>query len=160
MRLAIVSLVLGLAGPAHALSCLPPDFARSYADVAQAEARFTMVVGVLDFDPEQLPRVDWQRQQDTPPETHIPARLTGRSFQADGFTGRFALDVTLRVLCFGPWCGGATSGAEVLAFVNLDDKPPSVEVTPCGGHVFGADPATLARALACYRGEDCAAEDF
>lgn len=144
-----------LAGPAAALSCLPADVARTYGELAKAPERYTMVVGKLTFDEGLLPRTDWNDQMATPARTDIPARLVGSSLQSDGFTGPYARDITLRALCFGPWCAGGRSGAKVLAFVNLETSPPSVEITPCGGHRFDASADTLERALSCYRGESC-----
>ncbi|MGX9356326.1 hypothetical protein ACS3SW_14525 [Roseobacteraceae bacterium S113] len=157
MRLLPVLVAASLAaGPVSALSCLPHDFADVYAEVAQSEARYTMVIGALAFDTSALPVTDWDKQEDTPQMTNIPARLTGKSLQQGGFTGDYARDVVLNVACFGPWCAGAPEGEEILAFVNVDDAPPSISFTPCGGHSFS--PEMREQALACFNGGVCASQ--
>lgn len=125
---------------AVALSCLPPDIARTYAEAKQSEKLYLVVRGKLSFNEARLPKTDWKNQQDTPENTAIRARLNGQSLGRSGFNTKFASNVTLNVRCFGPWCGGIASGTRVVAFVEKNDSGYSVEITPCGGLTF-AEPS-------------------
>ncbi|WP_323765922.1 hypothetical protein [Marinovum sp.] len=144
---------------AQALTCLPPDVAATYREAAESTDRYTVVVGALTFDETQLPVTDMANQQNTPPETRIAARLTGEALTRAGFTFPYDREITLNAQCFGPWCAGAVSGAEYLAFVNLDRAVPEVAITPCGGFAFGQPTEAMRqRVIACFNGGDCVPE--
>lgn len=156
--LSALPLLLWSAG-AQALTCLPPDVAATYGEAAESADRYTVVVGALTFDEAQLPRTDMTDQQNTPPETRLAARLTGTALTRTGFTVPWDREITLTAQCFGPWCAGAESGADYLAFVNLDRDRPEVVITPCGGFAFGTPTEKMkARVVACFRGGSCLPE--
>ena len=161
MRLAL-ALALGLmAGPALALSCLPPDVARTYQQADEAEAAYVVVLGRLSFDESKLPVVDMARQQDTPPVTLIPARISGKALSRSGFVTEFDQEITLNARCFGPWCAGASSGTEYLAFLERTDGGYVLSLDPCGGFGFPQPQAEMvAQAVACFRGESCEPRPF
>lgn len=159
MKTACLSLVATcLAGPALALSCLAPDVMRSYAEAAASEKEYVVVHGTLSFDEAQLPPEDLL-QNDKPPETDIPARLSGTYLTEAGFEETFDRPVTLRALCLGPWCGRPASGSDYLAFLEKAGDGFLLEINPCGGFEF-ADPDTamLDKVAQCFRTGDCEAE--
>ena len=69
-----------------------------------------------------LPVPDMSRQHEIPPDTEIPAHLTGHALMQDGFTKPFDRPIMLNVQCFGPWCAGATSGIAYLGFLEQRDE--------------------------------------
>ena len=105
-HLALMLAVMLVAGPALALSCLPPDVARTYKQAAEAKETYIVVLGRLSFDASKLPKADMERQQETPPQTLIPARIEGTSLSQAGFETPFTANITLNARCFGPWCAG------------------------------------------------------
>ena len=144
------------AGPALSLSCLPPDVIRSYNEAAASEKSYVVVHGTLSFDEGQLPEVDLNRQDETPPETDIPGRLTGKSLSQAGFEAEFDRPVTVRAMCFGPWCGRPVSGTDYLSFLEKSGDSYVLAVTPCGGFEF-AEPtkAMLKQVTQCMQGNSC-----
>ena len=145
-----------LAGPALALSCLRPDVVRTYQSAAAAEEAYVVVQGTLDFDGRRLPKADASDRADTPPSTRIPARITGQALTRTGFDQTFDREITLDLLCFGPWCAGAKSGIPYLAFLRKTDTGYVLQLDPCGGFGF-AEPTgeMLTRVEGCYRGRAC-----
>ncbi len=144
------------AQPALSLSCLPPDVARTFNSAAQSEDQYVLVHGELRFDESKLPEVDFENQQDTPPDTFIPATLEGNALGLEGYSHPVEHDITLNVRCFGPWCGGAVSDIKYLAFLKKTDEGYTLELDPCGGMGFG-EPSEeqLNQAAQCMRGEAC-----
>ncbi|MBV2359679.1 hypothetical protein KUH32_07830 [Thalassococcus sp. CAU 1522] len=157
MRLLVVGLALTLSGgPADALSCIRPDAARDFQQAVASEDIWIVVNGVLRVDETLLPRTDWQRQQDMPPQTDIPARLTGKSLGPGGFTRDFDRAVTLRALCFGPWCGAVADGTEYLAFLKREGTGYVMFADPCGGNSHREPTDDLRRTVAhCFQGKPC-----
>lgn len=152
----MVLVLAGLSGPTFALSCLPHDVARTFQQAAEAEQPYIVVHGVLQFDETRLPKVDMANQQKTPPTTLIPAQITGKALSHDGFTTAFDRKITLTAHCFGPWCAGAPSGTDYVAFLETRADGFTLGLTPCGGFGFAApSKAMLATLKACLRGEQC-----
>lgn len=149
-------LLCALTGPALALSCLPPDVARTYQQAAAAEEAYFVVHARLEFDADALPRTDWRDQAATPPHTLISARMTGYALSKTGFDLLFDQPVTLDARCFGPWCAGAAPGTSYLAFLQRKDDGYLLALDPCGGMGF-ADPSpeTLRRVATCHSGGSC-----
>lgn len=152
----LAALLAVLATPALSLSCLPPDVARSYQRAAEAEEAYVVVSGVLRFDETRLPKADMSAQQDTPPETKIPARITGMALTQSGFDHAFDREITLNVLCFGPWCGGAKPDIRYLGFLQKTDTGYELVADPCGSFAF-AEPGDdmLHRVEQCFQGGPC-----
>ncbi|MFZ5964174.1 hypothetical protein ACOXXX_14605 [Thalassococcus sp. BH17M4-6] len=143
-----------LAGGAQALSCMAPDVARDYLTADAAPEPYFVMLGTLQFDPALLPVRDGQGRG-AANATDIPARLTGRSLTTDGFTRDVSRDVTLRVLCLGPWCAGAESGTRYLAFLRQDGDRLIAEANPCGGMLYVKPTVQQLKAVrACAKG-DC-----
>lgn len=144
-----------IAGPALALSCLPPDPVRDFIQADEAEDIWIVVEGRLNFDSSRLPEQDLARN-DAPPETDIPARLEGLSLGPDGFSRAFDRDITLRVLCFGPWCGGAEAGRDYLGFLKREGDGYVAFADPCGNRLYAEPTDAMRDALTrCMRGDVC-----
>ena len=159
IRVALLSLLCALTGPALALSCLPPDVARTYQQAAEAEEAYIVVHARLEFNADALPRTDWQDQAASPPHTLIPARMTGQALTKTGFDLPFDRAITLDAQCFGPWCAGATPGTAYLAFLERRADGYLLALDPCGGMGF-ADPDAdaLLRVQTCFNGGPCQAQ--
>ena len=150
-----------LAGPVLALSCVPHDLARSFAEAAEAEEVYIIVHGTLTFDASLLPKVDYDRQDETPPDTLIPARLAGKFLSLQGFDTPFDQPITLNAQCFGPWCAGAATDTPYLGFLQQTPTGYLLAVTPCGGFGFAnPTPEMLEKATQCIRGETCEPDPF
>ena len=151
-------LAASLAAPALALSCLPPDPAATFARLDAAPEPYVVVHGALRFDEARLPGADMRNQAATPPRTRLPARLAGMALSRAGFDMPFDRQITLDVLCFGPWCGGARAGGDILAFVERRETGYVLTLDPCFGTAF-AEPGTrmLSAVAACMRGGRCKA---
>ena len=158
MRLMLTLLAfVGLgAVPALALTCLPPDVVRAYRHAAEAEEAYVVVYGRLAFDEKRLPQVDWNKQHKTPPDTLIPARISGHALSLEGFKTRFSRRVTLNAQCFGPWCANVKSGADYLAFLEQTRNGYVLTLDPCGGMGF-PEPSRedLEQVVRCLRGGAC-----
>jgi hypothetical protein len=116
---------------------LPFGLPEALHEVIKADEGYVAARGVLTFDERKLPKVDWNNQADTPALTRIKARLKGTILTKNGFSKPLNTRLTLEIKCFGPWCAGATSGIEVLAFLEQTPTGYSLSTTPCGGHIFG-----------------------
>lgn len=154
MKRLLIALVAFLPVQAAALSCIAPDPLRTFHDRAAAPERYALVEGTLSFDPTRLPQTDFAGQP--PAETQIPARLSGKALGRTGFTVPYARDITLRVLCFAHWCGGAVRDAPVMVFIERRDQGDRVTVDPCGGDVFPNPTPKMRRQMRdCITGGPC-----
>ncbi len=146
-------------GQALALSCMPHDLPRTYAEAAQSDESYIVVHGTLTFDEAKLPIVDYERQDQIPPHTLIPAQLRGKSLSDDGFSNVFDKPVTLDIQCFGPWCAGAKSGMPYLTFLQKTPEGYTMSLTPCGGFGF-AEPSQkmLQKVTQCFNDGPCKPE--
>ena len=144
------------AGPALALSCLAPDVARTFTELDRAEETYVVVHGTLTFNEDGLPKTDWENQLDTPQSTVLPARLSGTSLTATGFTAPFDRSIDFDVQCAGPWCASAVSGTDVLAFVEFRDGGYVLSLDPCYGNgFFEPSEADVQSAVSCMKGGAC-----
>ncbi|UWQ90709.1 hypothetical protein K3727_18380 [Rhodobacteraceae bacterium M382] len=156
-RLSSALIGVVLAGPAVALSCLPWGATDAYLEAAASKSNFVVVDGQLTFDDSLLPTTDWENQQQTPEQSRIPARIQGQSLSRAGYLTPFASDITLEVLCYGPWCAGATDGARYVMFLEQRPDGYVLQVNPCGGFAFDAGKGEAAKqVLQCHQGGRCA----
>ena len=145
-----------LASPAFALSCLPWGPTDAYLEAADSKSNFVVVDGDLTFDDTLLPKTDWAHQENTPAATNIPAHVRGQALSRAGYLTPFDADVTLKVLCYGPWCSGATDGGKYVMFLEQRDTGYELQVNPCGGFAFDAsDGAAAKQVLQCHQGQRC-----
>lgn len=149
----IAALLISSAAPALALSCLRPDVTRAFAQAQESEEKYIVLSGILVFDAARLPKAV---VNNSPPVTRIPARMTGRALTRTGFDFDFDRDVTLEVLCFGPWCGGAGSDVSYLAFLRQEEAGYVVSADPCASLMF-QDPGqdVLETVAACFKAGRC-----
>ena len=150
-RFILAAMIAATAGQAQALSCLPPDIARTFDWVAAAEERYIVLNGTFSFD--ALPRT--RGGQLDPVTVTLESVFEGNYLGVDGFIDAPRLDVSLAFVCMGPWCGSMRSGDEVLVFAQQSADGYTVEVDPCYSTVFPSDDDTLERVEACMRGEAC-----
>ena len=145
---AATAVLIALAGPAQALSCLRPDPATSFATASASDLPYLVMTGELTAPPasgttEQQP-------------VSILARLTGHGLTNAGFTVPYDGDVVLDVTCAGPWCGALPASGPVVAFARIDGPTPVIEMSACGGWLFpDPDRATLDLLTDCINGKAC-----
>ena len=155
MRLAALCAALLIAGEAMALSCLPHDIKRTFTQAHEAEEVFIVVHGTVSFDADLLPKTDLEDQM-VPESTDIPARIEGVALTRKGFGSAFAQDITLRALCFGPWCGGMTPDIEQLTFLQRTEAGYVLQINPCGGMAFPEPTEGMLDTVAtCFRNGSC-----
>jgi len=88
------------AAPVAALNCLPSDVATSYREAEASEAGFYIVLGRLDFDPDDLARLPVENG--IPERQVVEARFAGGVFTGCDFGFETRWDVTIEALCFAP----------------------------------------------------------
>jgi len=151
----LVAVVASLWGSqVSALSCLPPDVARSFTWASEAEELYLVVLGTFEFG--NVPSSD-TGDINAPREVEVSSRFDGQFLSSSGFTDAPPLDGTIRFECAGPWCGSmASDGAEVLAFVEQQPDGYVLAVGPCPGATF-YEPTDdqLAQIVSCIKGRDC-----
>lgn len=154
---ALVLLAL-TASPALALSCLPYSPEQAFLDAEASVDRYVVVHGQLEFNPADLPQVDYGGHPW--PDNFFNATLTGFSLTGAGFDARFVRRIRVNARCFGQWCGQAVPGSDVLAFLRKEPGGYLLELLPCGGMAF-ADPseAVLNTIHECLLGEACTPPD-
>lgn len=148
--------VMLCAGPVLALSCMPHGVTDAYHEAAAAKERYVIVTGTLQFDPRKLPKVDFERQDETPPSTLIPGQIRGQILDRRGFLQPFSQPVTIDVQCFGPWCAILKNGAPYLAFLQKSEDGYSLATNPCGGFAFTNPTGEMLRQVKiCFNGGLC-----
>lgn len=150
---------LAIPAPALALSCLRPDVARDYQAADASSDEYIVVLGEMRFDTGLLPATDLLANGDRP-DVEIPATFAGKSLSKDGFARDFEQEITLRVQCFGPWCGGATPEIPVLAFLKREVAGYVLERGPCFALSHDNPRPDQVRVVEqCFRGGPCEASE-
>lgn len=131
---------------------MPHSVEAAFVQAQEADTRFVIVQGRLDFTRGQVPKV-----QNTPPEmTLIEGRLTGSSLSTSGFSTPYANPVTIALACFGPWCPDLQQGGQVLAFVAVGPAGNVIATNPCGGYLFDNPTGRMISAVkSCFAGKAC-----
>ncbi len=150
-----LALVALMASQAHALSCLPSDVAADFHTANDAKEFYVIAYGKLRFNESRLPEGQNSDQMQGR-EVVIPARLNGWSLTSIGFTRVFDERINLRVICLGPWCGGAVSDLPHLTFLKRTGGAYELEVGPCPSMSY-AEPSQeqLNQAVVCFQGGHC-----
>lgn len=142
-------LLLCLAGPAQALSCLRPDVVSLYEQARDSEDVYSIVRGRLSYPaPPRLPKPDQP--------TSSPAVIAGTALGADGLTIPFVSEVTLSLSCLGPWCPGAPP-VRAEAFIALRHHQGGyvLDQSACFANAVPAAPGDEERLLACHQHNRC-----
>ncbi len=146
-----------VAGQAHALSCLRPTVAATFAEASASEATYVLAVGRVSLMPgETVPSTG-----DDPNDRRgyeVAARFDGQLASPTGFDADAAFPLTVRVECAGAWCGGVPVAQRMLVFVERGEDVNVLVEGPCPFWTFAATPEIVAQARACLAGEVCAAE--
>ncbi|THH35385.1 hypothetical protein E4Z66_16350 [Aliishimia ponticola] len=154
MRLLVLLLAL-LPMQVAALSCLPWSVEDAFLKAKDSPDSYRVLHGVMQFDGSALPQVDWNKQQNVPPETTIPARFSGHLLSRSG-TMPFEGDLRIVVRCAGPWCARLTPGAEYLLFARSVGGGQEVLADPCATMAFvQPDAGLLRRVQSCLSGGSC-----
>ncbi|MCV6592691.1 MAG: hypothetical protein OIF48_07050 [Silicimonas sp.] len=144
------------AGPALALSCLPPDPVQSYMFARDDDALHSMVIGRISSDrPIAEPRAT-QASQFKDNHAESPVTLTGRGLTADGFTVDVRQKITLRLSCAAAWCPGAPPlDQELFLIFRHDNDARIAEIGACPMNALPWSAEDEARVVACHRKGQC-----
>lgn len=155
-KIVLASVLIATASQSTALSCLRPHVATSFHNASQSDDVYSVVHGRFTFDENLLPRFPAQPGQRVDP---ITARFQGQSLSNEGFVQPVQTQITLQPACAGSWCGQLTSGQQVLAFVQHDDRMGlTLTLDPCSWSVFPEpDREDLQQVVACIQGATCLA---
>ena len=147
---------LATTGQALALSCVPPDVARSFVEAQKSDKAYVVVHGRLSYDTALLPSRNRADINDMPPRTTLSARLTGKALTRSGFTADFDVPVKLEIHCWGPWCSGTSPDIDQLLFVEKTEAGYVFAAEPCGQFEF-AEPTQRQLGIVrnCMRGRSC-----
>jgi hypothetical protein len=130
---------------------MPYGFENALHEIINADEGYVAATGKLTFDESKLPKVDMMHQDRTKTLTRISAWLKGSALTKSGFTHPLNTALTFEVNCYGPWCAGASSGKDVLAFLKKTDAGYMLSTNPCGGHVFYEPTKAILKSVArCY----------
>ena len=151
--LVLCGLVAGVQ-PAHALSCLRPDIAQTFADLDAAPETYVMARGTITLDDGEVVRPGYVEDAE---DYDLAARFQGHVLTPDGPGEAVDSHLTVEVRCAGPWCGAPPEDASVL-FLETRDGALYFTANACPGNAFAATPEIEARATACLRGEGCEPE--
>lgn len=155
MRVLVFLVACMLPVQVAALSCIRPSVERSYAEAAAAKETYVIAQGRLTFNQRKLPR-DGDGTRKPAKLTRIDAQLVGKSMTSNGFNVPFDHPVTLEVACYGPWCGRAENGGQVLAFLKRSKGGYALDINPCGGRAFANPKAKmLKQVVQCHKGGNC-----
>lgn len=148
-----------LSGPAAALSCLPPDAVRLYAEAAESDELFTVVIGrLMPETPIAVPEIPQDGAMPETKEAITRVRMSGHWLNARDFSSPFDREIDVRVTCLSIWCGNPVTDREILAALRLTGDGPVLEVGPCGGNAMPLDQADIDALLRCHRSGECPKE--
>ncbi|MBT8459812.1 MAG: hypothetical protein HKP37_06050 [Boseongicola sp.] len=149
-------LLLALASPALALSCMRPDAVQLYELARDSDDTFIAVRGRIDLS---------EPAQDPIPETEIPAItqavMSGYSLTSHAFGALFHSKIEIRANCLGPWCGSAEGfEGEQIAMLRVDGNDVlTLMAGPCGGKALPWTKDGERRLLDCHRTGKCVAAE-
>ena len=117
-----------LASQAVALSCLPPNIARTFNQANEAPDVYVMGLGILTVTG-PIPKYKEGKPR------HVTAQFKGAFLGASGQSAEQDLDVTVDAICYASWCGGfPQSDEKMIAFLKKTETGYRLETNPCGGH--------------------------
>jgi hypothetical protein len=156
MRISSLVLALCLAGPVHALSCLPWHVEDAYREARDSQTEYVVIRGQITFALKDWPATDFSKQEMTPAETRVPAQIDGMGLTDATFDAPVSAPLEIVVQCAGPWCPSATPGATYLAFVEIHPEGLRLDMSACRVFAFESpDAEMVARVLSCHAGGEC-----
>lgn len=150
-----IGILLLIASPALALSCLKPHLGQSFNSYMQSPASYVIAVGQISPNAAiSDPNVDRNRQEAGIPFT-FKARFNGTFLWMKFMDEVSDLPLDVSVTCAGPWCGRFDPDAGVQTyFLKRQGRRYSLDIGPCPGEAFApidtAQKAALRRCL--YKG--------
>ncbi|MBM2575881.1 hypothetical protein JQC91_06160 [Jannaschia sp. Os4] len=148
---ALVLLLALAAQPAHALSCLRPEPARTFAEADASPAGYRIARGTL------APPEGWtapaSEDPGAPDRRGYAVEATGalRFATRDGWSAPRPVRVTIEVGCVAHWCGAPPAGEAVL-FLRDAGGTLVLDEAACPMWSFPATPEVLAELRRCVRG--------
>lgn len=165
-RFLCFSLGLFASGPVFALSCLKPDVVTQYEAARDSADVYSLVVGTIQSDgPIAIPERSLGGSGDLahhagPKFADTEVRIQGRVLTAQGFTGPFDRDVTLRATCISAWCPSVPdTGREVFAALKHVGEDRVLEISACPSNALPWTADDEARVLNCHRFGTCLTAD-
>lgn len=144
------------ASQAAALSCLAPDVARGFNQIAASEKTYVVLHGSFSFA-KRPPRSEEQRPQ----TQSFGSKFTGKLLTGNGFTDEVAdVLVNINSNCAASWCGEITPNAEYIAFVEQDGRSLTLQAEACPTFAF-FEPTSemISQVEDCAAGRDCRPEE-
>lgn len=156
---AILSLVC--ATKVSALSCMPPDAARTFQYASESEALYMAIWGELEFEPITLPDMGVTSDPAYVPPSAV-AVFTGKALSQSGFVDIEPREIIVQPSCVGSWCGNLTPNEPVLAYVEIaDDQTLTLNAGPCySWHMPNPTPAMISVVETCIQGGPCEPDPF
>lgn len=149
-------LLLLLATPASALSCLEPSPLSQYTHARDSKDLYSMVIGKIEpYGRIKVPKQDLNSNQTSKTGT-TRARLTGRALTHDGFTANYEGDITLSIGCLSIWCGSPPeTGTDLFLTLRHDGDTRIADLGPCPMNALPWTAQDETRVLECHRKGKC-----
>jgi len=137
---------------AAALSCIAPDIARTYLDVAASEKTYVVVHGTFSF----AKRPDRDPGDLTPEGEVFGSIFRGKLLTGVGFSEQVEAEVKINTTCAASWCGGFEPDTRYVAFIEQEGRNLNLLVDPCYRYVMKEPaPEVIATITACASGREC-----
>lgn len=149
------ALLVGLlAGPANALSCLPPDPVRLFQFAKDSADSYVIVMGRILAGEIDLPN------EGSKVPTRSTVRVEGMGLSRTGFDTPIERDVTLELSCLSVWCASPPAEGVLIMALKVEGDGRVLAIDPCGGNAVPWTEDGETRLLACQMGGECNVEDF
>ena len=117
-----------LASQAVALSCLPPNVARTFNQINEAPDTYVLALGVLTIKG-RIPKYKESQPR------QVLAQFSGVFLGTSGQSAEQTVPVTVDAVCYASWCGGFPETDEkMIAFLKKTKADYHLQTNPCGGH--------------------------
>lgn len=154
-KFALACALLGLAGPAAALSCMAPNFAEAFNRIAAAEEVYSVFYGQLRATETVPPYVEGQPRS-------VKMQLVGKELGRRGFSDTGTVDVTVETSCSGSWCGPIPATmTQMLVFLEHTEAGLRLTSHACQSD-YHVEPSLgqVAAIRACMKDVQCHADEI
>ena len=150
-----IVLMVCLAGPAQALSCLRPDVVDLYEHARDSSDTYFMVRGKLRYEnPPKLPQPNEKSAEGAAAES--PALLQGVGLGPSGFSSPFEREIILSLTCLTVWCPGAPEeGKELFIALRHQSGDLILDQSACPSNAIPVAPGDEARLIQCHKFGRC-----